>query len=306
MTILNRLRGLIPKRPQAARKRPVRVVTDSTADLPPEIARELEITVVPLQVIFGETTYHDGVDLQSEEFFRKLQHSKEHPRTSQPSPGDFHNAYERLSAETDRILSIHISSRLSGTVETARHAARAFIGICEIDVVDSRSASMAMGLAVMGAARAARTGGDLESCAAVARSVLQREEIAVALDTLEYLRRGGRIGRAQAFLGGILRLKPILSIRDGEVHPLSRVRTRRKALEEVVRICTEGRQVAEAAVLHATTPDDARALANEVARRCPGAQVYTGRFGPVLGVHGGPGLIGLCTVASDGQPSGPA
>lgn len=297
MTIFRRLRGLIPKGRPAAN--PVRIVTDSTADLPPEIAQELGISVVPLQVIFGEETFRDGVDLKSEEFFQRLPSSKEHPRTSQPSPGDFQQVYERLAAETDRILSIHLSSRLSGTVETARQAALPFIGRCEIDVLDSRSASMAMGLAVMAAARAARAGGDLATCAAITRSVLQREEIAVALDTLEYLRRGGRIGRAQAFLGGILRLKPILSIRDGEVHPISRVRTRRKALDEVLRICTEGQPVEEAAIMHATTPDDARRLADEVARRWPGAQIHIGRFGPVLGAHGGPGLIGVAVVLAD-------
>ncbi|MGB2694688.1 MAG: DegV family protein [Dehalococcoidia bacterium] len=300
MTIFRRLRGLIPKGRPAAKQ--VRIVTDSTADLPPEIAKQLEISVVPLQVIFGEETFRDGVDLKSEEFFQQLQSSKEHPRTSQPSLGDFQQFYERLAAETDRILSIHLSSRLSGTVETARQAALPFIGRCEIDVLDSRSASMAMGLAVMAAARAARAGSDLATCAAVTRSVLQREEIAVALDTLEYLRRGGRIGRAQAFLGGILRLKPILSIRDGEVHPISRVRTRRKALDEVLRICTEGRPVEEAAIMHATTPDDARRLADEVAHRWPGARIHIGRFGPVLGAHGGPGLIGVAVVlANDKQ-----
>lgn len=299
MTILRRLRQLIPAGRPAPPAKPVRIVTDSTADLPPAIARELGITVVPLRVIFGETAFRDGVDLESAEFFRRLQHAKEHPRTSQPPPGDFHAAYERLSAETDRILSIHISSRLSGTVETARHAARAFVGICDIEVLDSRTASMAMGLAAMAAARAARKGSDLQACAEAARSVLRREEIAVALDTLEYLRRGGRIGRAQAFLGGILRLKPILSIRDGEVHPLGRVRTRRKALQEVLRICTEGKQIVEAAVMHATTPEDAEYLARELRRRFPDAAIHVGRFGSVLGVHGGPGLIGICTVAAE-------
>lgn len=300
MTIFRRLRNLLPKGPPAAK--PVRIVTDSTSDLPPEIVQELGITVVPLQVIFGDQTFRDGVDLNSEDFFRRLQASKDHPRTSQPSVGEFIQTYEQLESETDRILSIHVSSRLSGTVETARQAAQAVAGRCRIEVLDSYTASMATGLAVIAAARVARSGADLEICAGVARSTLRCERLAVALATLEYLRRGGRIGRAQAFLGGLLRLKPILTIRDGEAFPISRVRTRRKALDEVLRLCLSDGEVVEAAVMHATTPDDARFLGDEISRRCPGATIHTGRFGPVLGVHGGPGLIGVCVVLAEEPP----
>lgn len=301
MSLFQRLRRLLPSR-EGPPPRPVKVVTDSTADLPPEIAQELGITVVPLQVIFGVTSYRDGIDLTSEEFFRRLQEALELPRTSQPSVGEFLSVYERLSADTDRILSVHVSSRLSGTTQTAHTAAQNLIGRCTIEVIDSGTISMAMGFAVIAAARAARAGADLDACAQAARSVLRRQRLAVALDTLEYLRRGGRIGRAQAFLGGLLRLKPILTIRDGEAYPLARVRTRRKALDEILRICLDQGTVAEAAVMHTTTPEDARYLADEVARRWPGVPVYSGRIGPVIGVHGGPGLVGLAVVLAE-EPS---
>jgi DegV family protein with EDD domain len=284
----------------------VQVVTDSTADLPTTDVQDLGITVVPLQVIFGEETYRDGVDLTNEEFFHRLSQAHDLPRTSQPSLGEFQQAYEELAGKTDRILSIHLSSGFSGTAETARQAAQALADRCQIEVIDSRTVSMAMGFAVIAAARAALDGADLDTCAAAARSVLARHRLAVAVDTLEYLRRGGRIGRAAAFLGGLLRVKPILTIRDGEAFPLARVRTRRKALEELLRICLEQGHVQEAAVMHATTPEDADFLAKEVAQRCPGVPVHTGRIGPVIGVHGGPGLIGLSVVLAEEAEQEPA
>ncbi len=309
MTIFRRLRAILPGgRPSP---KPVRVVTDSTCDLPQELAREWDVTVVPLHVNFGEQSFRDGVDLDSEEFFRRLPEAKEMPKSSQPSVGEFQRVYEELAETTDQILSIHLSSGFSGTVESARQAARALGDRCTVEVIDSTTVSMAMGLAVLAAARAARDGAELDACAEAARSTLRRLRLAITVDTLEYLRRGGRIGRAASFFGGILRIKPILTVRDGEAFPLGRVRTRRKALEEIVKISLEGGAIVEAAVLHATTPEDARFLSEEVSRRFPDVTVHQGRFGPVLGVHGGPGIIGVAVVLaeepasddSDGAPS---
>lgn len=294
MTIIKRLRGLIPKR-KGESHGSVLIVTDSTCDLPDEMASELDITVVPLQVIFGNEAFRAG-ELSTDEFFRRLASAPELPRTSQPSVGEFRAVYEELAKRTDRIVSIHLSARFSGTVETARLAARELIGRCSIEVIDSGTVSMAMGLGVIAAARVAREGAGLDDCASTARSVLGRERLAVALDTLEYLRRGGRIGRAQAFLGGLLRLKPIVTVRDGETFPLTRVRTRKKALEELLRICLEDAVVEEAVVMEATTPDDARYIADELHKRMPGVPVHLGKLGPVIGVHGGPGTIGLAVV----------
>lgn len=298
MTIVQRLRDILPGRRQQAK--PVRVVTDSTADLPAELAAELGITVVPLKVIFGPETYQDGVDLTSEEFFRKLQQADELPTTSQPSVGEFQAIYQRLAGETDHILSIHLSSGFSGTVGAAEQAAATLAGRCQVEVIDSGTVSMAMGFAVIAAARAAAGGADVDTCERLARSVLRRQRLAVALDTLEYLRRGGRIGRAQAFLGGLLRLKPVLTIRDGEAYPLSRARTRKKALDELLRVCLgESDKIEQATVMYTTDPEDADYLTDEVRRRFADVPIHTGRIGPVIGVHAGPGLIGLAVVLAE-------
>lgn len=305
MTFFRRIRDLVPRRSKEAEApaRPVRIVTDSTADLPPEMARDLLITVVPLQVIFGNESFRDGIDITTEEFFRKLATAAELPQTSQPSVGEFRAVYEELAQHTERIVSIHLSARFSGTVETARLAARELVGRCSIDVIDSGTVSMAMGFAVIAAARAARDGADLDECAAATRSVLQRERLAVALDTLEFLRRGGRIGRAQAFVGGLLRLKPIVTIRNGETFPLARVRTRKKALEALLDTCFEGgADIQEAVVMQSTTPADADYLVSEVKKRHPNVPVYLGTMGPVIGVHGGPGIIGLAVVLAQPPP----
>ena len=296
MSIVQRLRRLIPGRKASAR--PVLVVTDSTADLPAQLVDQLGITVVPLQIVFGQESFVDGVDLTSEAFFHRLQESDELPTTSQPSLGQFFQAYETLAEQTDAILSIHLSSGFSATLATAQQAAAGGGEQCRVEVLDSGTVSMAMGFAVLAAARAARDGADLDACAEIARSILARQRLAVMLDTLEYLRRGGRIGRAQAFLGGLLRLKPILTIRDGEASPLSRVRTRKKAMAELLRLSLDQGPIDEAAVMHSTSPDDARMLADEIAARMPGLPIHIGRIGPVIGVHGGPGLIGIAVVAS--------
>ena len=297
MTIFQRIRRLIPGQKETPKL--VRVVTDSTADLPAELVAELGITVIPLQVIFGSESFRDGVDLTAEEFFERLPQEKELPTTSQPSVGEFQQAYEALAEETDRVLSIHLSAGFSGTVGAAQQAADRLAERCEIEVIDSGTVSMAMGFAVIAAARAAREGADLDTCTRIARSILGRQRLAVALDTLEYLRRGGRIGRATAFLGSLLRLKPILTIRDGGAFPLSRVRTRKKALNELLRVCLEPGAIVEATVMYTTDPTDATYLIDEIRQRYPDIPIHEGRIGPVIGVHAGPGLIGLAVVLAE-------
>jgi DegV family protein with EDD domain len=277
----------------------VRVVTDSTADLPPEVVQELGITVVPLLVRFGDEEYRDGIDLSSEEFFQRLTTSPVLPTTSQPSVGDFQEAYRKLAAETDEIASIHISARVSGTCESALQARNSLGDSPRIEVVDSESASMGLGFQVIAAARAARDGASLEEVAAVTRSVGRRHHLLCMLETLEYLRRGGRIGRAQAFLGSVLNLKPLLTLRDGEVHPVARVRTRARALDQIFRYCMAYGDLEEVAVVHGTTPEDAEMLARRVRERLPDVTTCVRRLGPVLGVHGGPGIIGMVVVEAE-------
>ena len=277
------------------------VVTDSTSDIPRDLADALDITIIPLTVTFGTESFRDGIDLHGDEFYRRLQEAKTLPTTSQPPPALFQYAYEHLSSQGE-VVSVHLSHKFSGTVETARSVARA-VAPDKISVVDTGSVSMALGMCVLAAARVARDGGSRAACVAAAESVASRLRIAVAFETLEYLRRGGRIGRATAFLGGLLRLKPILTVKDGETHPVTRVRSRAKALDELFALCgVPG--VSEVAVLHTTTPDDAAHLAQRAREALPGVTVHEGRFGPALGVHGGPGMIGLAVVAGRGECAG--
>ena len=277
----------------------VRVVTDSTADLPVEVAQELDIAVVPLLVLFGDEVYRDGVDLSTDEFFQRLTTSPVLPTTSQPSVGAFQETYARVAAETKEIVSVHISARVSGTCESALQASESLSGSPRIEVVDSRSTSMGLGFQVMAAARAARAGASLEEVAAVARSVGRRHLLLALLETLEYLRRGGRIGRAQAYLGSVLNLKPLLTLSDGEVHPVARVRTRTRALDQMFQRAMAHGDIEQVAVIHGTTPDDADMLAQRVREHLSDVPVHVGRLGPALGVHGGPGIIGMVVVRAE-------
>jgi DegV family protein with EDD domain len=277
----------------------VRVVTDSTADLPPERVQELGITVVPLPVLFGDEAYRDGVDLTSEQFFERLATSPVLPTTSQPSIGTFLETYRKLAAETSEIVSIHITARASGTCESALQAAKSLGGLPRIEVLDSESASMGIGFQAIAAARAAQAGATLEGVVAVARSVCRRVHAFALLETLEYLRRGGRIGRAQAFLGSVLNLKPLIAIRDGVVQPVARVRTRARALDQLFQHSMAYGDLEDVAILHGTTPEDAETLAQRVRQRLPDVPIYVGRLGPALGVHGGPGIIGIVVVEAE-------
>lgn len=272
----------------------VRIVTDSTSDIPRELLEELGITVVPLTIAFGEQSFRDGVDLSADEFYSRLATVKDLPTTSQPPPALFQHAYEHLVTQGD-VVSIHLSHKFSGTIETARSVAAA-TAPDKISVVDSGSVSMGLGLCVIAAARAAKAGADRAECAAAAEAVSTRLKVLVAFETLEYLRRGGRIGRAKAFLGGLLRLKPILTVKDGEAFPVTRSRNRERALDALLELVTETPNVTDIVVAHTTTPDDAARVAERAKAAAPGATVYLGRFGPVLGVHGGPGMLGIAVT----------
>ena len=277
----------------------VKIVTDSTSDIPEELARELGIEVVPLKVRFGTQEYLDGIDLSSEEFYQRLVDGPDLPTTSQPSIGEFTDVYKRLMQDADGILSVHVSSKLSGTINSATQASEQAGADCPVEIVDTQQASMALGLIVISVARAAASGVGLEELTSLANDVSRRAEFFVLFDTLEYLQKGGRIGKARAFLGGILSIKPLLILRDGEVHELTKERTRRKGIARLIQIAEEFGPVEDMAVLHSTTPDEAQSLAKDLSVMMPeGREPVISRAGSVIGTYAGPGALGISLIRS--------
>lgn len=271
----------------------VRIVTDSTSDIPAPLAAELGISVVPLSVIFGDEVYKEGIDITHDLFYDKLVRSRVLPTTSAPSVGDFLEVYEKLLKETDEIVSIHISSKLSATYNNACQAAAQLADQgARIEVIDSLSVSFGLTFMAVAAARAARNGAGIDEIRRIVEQMIPRVRLFVVLDTLEYVRRGGRIGRARAFLGAMLKVKPILSIRDGEVHPEERVRTKALAMERILQIATSYR-IKEAGIGYSTNAQEAEDLKRRLETAVPGVEVQMVRLGPVLGVHAGPGVLGV-------------
>ena len=271
----------------------VRIVTDSTSDLTGEIARALSITVVPLYVNFGNESYQDNVDLTTDEFYRKLASSAILPTTSSPSPGSFAEVYDRLVEETDEILTITISSKLSASYKTAVDGARLRKRKCRVEIIDSLSAIVGLGLIVISAAKAAQAGYSLDEVIRVTKSSMQRVEFRIAFDTLEYLRRGGRIGAAQAFLGSMLKVNPILTIKDGMTEGVARLRSRVRAMDYLYDFAKSFADIEEMAIEDANTPEDVENLVDRLSVRFPRERIYRMKVSPVIGTHVGPRVIGL-------------
>ncbi len=277
----------------------VRVVTDSAADMPSDLARQKGITVVPLSVRFGSQDFKSGVELGPEEFWEKLKTSSEPPATAAPSAGDFQEAYEGLVREgASGIVSIHISSKLSATYQSADLAAKEIRSI-PIRVIDTLGVSGGQALLALHAAERAAAGADVDTIAAEIDGLRDRVRLVGTIDTLEYLRRGGRIGGAQALLGTMLKVKPVIGLEDGVVEPVGRVRTRAKALEHIVEMVAEYKdRIDRLVVLTAQAPDTDRfvELLRPVISVEP-SDVWT--FGPIVGTHAGPGVIGVAFITSD-------
>ncbi|MBA7662985.1 Protein DegV [subsurface metagenome] len=276
----------------------VKVVTDSVADLPSEVTRELGITVIPLNVRFGTEVYRDGIDLTAEQFYDRLAHSETTPVTSVPSPGTFAEAYDKLAEEADEILAIIVSSKLSATCEVALQSIGLMKRKCRVEVVDSQWAVMAEGFMVMAAARAAQAGASLDEVVDVTRRNITRVDFRAAFDTLEYLKRGGRIGKAQAFLGSMLKVNPIITIKDGLVEPAGRTRSRAKAIEHLYNFAMSFSHIEGIAIEDAACPDDAELLVERLSSRFPKEHIYRSRTTPVIGTHTGPGLL-LVAILGD-------
>ncbi len=277
---------------------PVKIVTDSVSDISPSTAAGLGITVVPLNIVIGGVTYRDGVDLTTDEFYRRLEGEAIQPITSTPAPYVFAGVYDTLADETDGILVITIGRKLSATAESAHKAIDAMGKRCRVIVVASELAMMAEGLLVIAAAKAAREGAGLDELAAMTRANIGRVGIRIAFDTLEYLKRGGRIGKAQAMLGSMLGINPILGIKDGEVFPFGRERSRSRAIEHLCRFVGEYKGIEELAVEDATTPDETGAFVEKLCQSYPRERVYLSKVSPVIGTNVGPRVIGVAVLGT--------
>ena len=284
-------------------KHPVTIVTDSTADLPPELAAARSVTVVPLTLNLDGESLLDGVDITPAEFYRRLPLSNTHPTTSQPSPGRFAETYEALLKDHDSVVSIHISEKLSGTVSSARQAAD-MTDPKRIHVIDSELVSMSLGLVTLAASALASREADAETIEAKILSMRPHIQTYFSVATLEFLRRGGRIGRANALLGSVLQVKPVLCIRDGLVTPLERVRSFERALNRIVELTREVDQGKGVCVIvgHAGAEADAERVSRELESIAETLMIQP--LGPVVGAHAGPGVVGVGCYPADLFPLG--
>ncbi len=272
-------------------KRTFAVVTDSTSDVPDEWRQRYDIQVVPLKVMFGEESFRDGVDMNNEEFFARLATSSKLPTTSAPSPGDFAELYTRLAKDHDGCISIHIARSLSATAEAARVGAQSVEGF-RVDVIDSETVSMPMAFLCRVAAECTTLD---EAAAAVAKRIRNSRVLAL-LDTLRYVEMGGRVSRAQAMIGTMLDLKPLLLMIDGEIKSIDRVRTRSRAIPRMVEFFEKDNPVEHVGVVHAQAPVEAEQIAADLRRRLPDHEVPVGQIGCVLGTHVGPKALGLVYI----------
>jgi DegV family protein with EDD domain len=275
------------------------VVTDSSAYIPEEALGDLSIPVIPLWVIWGDERLRDGVDIDPPTFYSRLRAATVFPTTSQPSAGEFESFFRETASGTDGVVGAFVTSKLSGTVANAL-AAEARLTELPIRVVDSLSTSMGLGFIVLAAARAAAAGKSLDEVVAVAEDIRDRVYLLFAVDTLEYLHRGGRIGGAKWLVGTALSIKPLLHMTDGSIEPLAQVRTKRKAIAQMLEVAQEllgGKRIAEIAVLDADAPEEGATVTEQVRERFGVSTVYRTTVSPAIGTHAGPGTVGIAFYA---------
>ena len=269
----------------------VKIVTDSTSDLPPRLAEELGITVVPVYVQFGSKVYRDRVEISEDELYQRLLSDPIHPSTEPPTPQDFAEVYQKLSQEADGIISIHISSKLSATCNSALLAKDLVETECPIEVVDSQLVTMGLGLLTIAANSLARSEKSLSQVVEEVKQVIPSIYLLGFLDTLKYLALGGRIGKAKALLGSVLAVKPMLTMKDGELEPAGQVRSRANGMDRLFDFVKNATDIQDLAIVHSTTPDEAQTLAKRMGSIFTKEQIKLARLGPALGVHGGPGIL---------------
>lgn len=277
----------------------VKIVTDTLSDITGDLAAKLDVTLIPLYVRFGEEMYRDRVEITSEDFYRRLVNEPKLPSTTQPTPNDFAAVYRKLAEETDEILVIVVSSKLSGTYQSAMQAKDYIKGKCRIEIVDSFQVAMAEGLIVISAAQAVKEGANLAKVAEMARKAVSRSHLIAYFDTLKYLAKGGRIGKAQGLLGSMLSVKPILTVRDGEMAPLTRVRSLNAGLDYLYNVAAGTPKIEGLAVEHTTTPGDADKLVERLGKIYPKEKIYRSVISPVIGTYSGPVALALTVLEAE-------
>ncbi len=277
----------------------VGIVTDSTAYMPKELLAQYAIHVVPNVVNWDNQTYKDGVDLEANEFFERLKTSSTMPTTAVASLGEILDVYKQAAEGMDGVVGMHLGSKLSGTYSAAEQV-KGLLPDKPIAVIDTSATAMALGFVVLAAARAAAAGQDFEAVRQVAEATLPHVGLVFTVETLEFLRRGGRIGGAQAFVGGLLDMKPILELRNGRVEPVERVRTKKKAVDRVLEIIaerTQGKRPVRLATLHAAAPQEAQRLLEAARKQLDATETIFSDVSPTVAVHAGPGTVGLAYCA---------
>ena len=277
----------------------VKIITDSLSDITSDLAEELGITVVPLTVSFGHDSFLDRVTITTDEFYRRLSSDPIWPTTTQPAPGVFAEVYNKLAKETDEILVVVVSSKLSGTYDSALNAKGLVEGECRIEVIDSQKVVMGQGLIVIAAAKACQAGANLDELVDLVRNLMPKSHLIMSFDTLQYLAKGGRIGKAKSLLGSLLRVKPILTLRDGEVHPLTQVRTRAAGIDYLCNFVAGFPNIRELAVEYATTGDEADKLIERLGSVYPSERIYKSTVSPVIGTYAGPNVLSVSVLEGE-------
>jgi len=275
----------------------IKIVTDSTSDLPESTAKQYGIEVVPLNIHFGDQVYKDGIDLSTEEFFDKLINGPEFPTTSQPSIGEFIDTYERIAEPGDDIISIHLSSKLSGTYNSAEQASKQLEGKINVHLVDTQQVTITVGLAAISAAKCVTDGGAIEDAISACISTASRSNFYALFDTLEFLSKGGRIGKAQSMLGSLLKIRPLLMLEEGLVAPYAKARSKRAGLDKMEKTIRSLGEAEEVAVMYSTDSEDAEVIAKNLSDLLPSSkEPIILKVGPVIGTHAGPGLVAVGLV----------
>lgn len=278
----------------------IALVTDSTASIPKDLSDKYNIIVAPQILIWGDETFEDGVNITPSEFYTRIKKATVMPSTTQVTVAKFHDIYQSLLAQDYQILTIVLSAKLSGTLNSALQAREMLPPGAPIEIIDSNATAMALGFHLITVARALKQGASFPECVALAQKAREHTGIFFAVDTLEFLHRGGRIGGATRFMGTMLNFKPILELRDGRVEPIERVRTRSKSLNRIVELAVEqigSRTPVRLSTLHANAPEDARMVLEEASAKLNPIETVFSEVSPVVGVHAGPGVVGLVYMA---------